>query len=376
MLLYFTGDSVKFDYQKEVQVYEGQPFVVKCEVPETNPISSVNAYIDNQELKLTGLDKKTIDNRMTINTFSFEVNASRLMNGKRVKCEAFMRDLPSEIATQIDLRSRLSKEYTLSVYYLPTCLYKDRVYRTGINRSIVIECPINGSNPDVTYYKMIPPSTRTKVELIDNDLASLKKIGRYKIYPSSVADFGLYECIPRSLAGTTKCDIHVELGSTPNPPEQCMVQFAQVNNKTFAQFSCRPGFNQGGSISFLSIYELVNKELKLSGRVNIDENKFDKEVPYITPVDPSSYYEYVIMQENNYGNSTSILLTLGEPSDLKAHPMMETKNVYVVGGSIVGILFFLFVCGSCCCSDLCVSVKSDNFCCKCCPGSSKFKNSK
>jgi hypothetical protein len=53
---------------------------------------------------------------MTINTYSFEINATRIMNGKKVKCEASMKDLPSEIASQIDLRSHLSKEYFLSVY--------------------------------------------------------------------------------------------------------------------------------------------------------------------------------------------------------------------------------------------------------------------
>jgi hypothetical protein len=115
-LLYFTGDSVKFDYQKEVQVQEGQQFVIKCEVPETNPVSMVNAYIDNKELKLTHLDKKTLDNRMTINTYSFAVNATRSMNGKNVKCEAHMRDLPTDLANTIDLKSHLSKDYTLSVH--------------------------------------------------------------------------------------------------------------------------------------------------------------------------------------------------------------------------------------------------------------------
>jgi hypothetical protein len=65
---------VKFDYQKEVIVQEGQPFTIKCEVPETNPVSIVSAYIDNRELTLTALDKKTLDNRMTINTYSFQVD--------------------------------------------------------------------------------------------------------------------------------------------------------------------------------------------------------------------------------------------------------------------------------------------------------------
>ena len=116
MLLYFTGDSVKFDYQKEVQVHESQLFTVKCEVPESNPVSIVKAYIDDKELKLTGLEKKTVENRMTINTYSFEVNATRSMNGKKVKCEAQMKDIPPDLANSIDLRSHLFKDYTISVY--------------------------------------------------------------------------------------------------------------------------------------------------------------------------------------------------------------------------------------------------------------------
>ena len=91
-------------------------FTLKCEVPETNPVSNVNAYIDGKELKLTKLEKKTIDNRMSINTYSFEINATRDMNNKRVKCEASMKDIPSELANSIDLRSYISKDYTLSVY--------------------------------------------------------------------------------------------------------------------------------------------------------------------------------------------------------------------------------------------------------------------
>lgn len=251
---------------------------------------------------------------------------------------------------------------------MPTCVYKERIYRTGINRSIIIECPINGSNPDVTYYKMIPPSTRTKFELIDNNLDTLRRVGRYRINPTSAADFGLYECIPRSLAGTAKCDIIVELGSTPNPPEQCSVQFAKVNNKTFAQFSCRPGHNQGGSSSFLSIYEIVDKQLKLSGRVNIDESKLDKEVPYITPADEDKYYEFLIMQENNFGNSSSIILTLGTPRDPKQMVTFDFKNIYMIAGIVAGILFLFCLCACCCCNDICSSSKSDNAFCKCCTG--------
>jgi hypothetical protein len=368
MLLYFVGDSVKFDYQKEVQVHENQVFTIKCEVLETNPVSNVAAYIDKQEIKMSRLEKKTYDNRMSINAYSFDVNATRNMNGKRIKCEAHMKDLPTELANTLDLRSYMSKDYTLAVYYLPTCVHKERVYKTGINRSLTIECPINGSNPDVTHYKMIPPSTRTKYELVDNNLDTLKRVGRFKLNPQSHADFGLYECIPRSLAGTAKCDIVVELGATPNPPEQCTVQFAAVNNKTFAQFSCRPGYNQGGTSSFLTIYELSpgDKQMKLSGRVNIDESKVDKDVPYITPADEDKYYEFLIMQENNYGNSTSVLLTLGNPQETKVASVFESKKVYMIGGIVAAVVFVVCLCGCCCCSDLLSGTKSDNACCKCC----------
>lgn len=366
--MYFSGDSVKFDYQKEVQVYENQVFTVKCEVPETNPVSQVNAYIDNKELKLTRLDKKTLDNRMTINTYSFEINATRNMNGKKVKCEAQMKDLPAEFANSHGFRSHISKDYTLSVYYLPVCVHSERTYRTGMNRSIVIECPINASNPDVTHYKIIAPSTKTKVDYLESDLETLHRVGRFRMNPSSLADFGLYECIPRSLAGTAKCDIIVELGATPNPPEQCTVQLALVNNKTYAQFSCKPGFNQGGLTSFLTIYEVnpIDKQLKLSGRVNIDESKTDKEVPYITPADEDKYYEFLIMQENNYGNSTAITLTLGTSAEAKEIQFWSSNNLLLVGCGTGVLLFVFFVCICCCITDGFSSSKSDNPCCRCC----------
>lgn len=214
------------------------------------------------------------------------------------------------------------------------------------------------------HYKIISPSTRTKFELIDSTLDTLRKVGRFRIMPSSIADFGLYECIPRSLAGTTKCDINVELGATPNAPEQCLVQFAKVNNKTFAQFSCKPGYNQGGSSSFLTIYEIVDKQLKLSGRVNIDESKLDKEVPYITPADEDKYYEFLIMQENNFGNSTSVLLTLGTLPINKSSPLFDFKNSYPYIAAGAGFILLVCICSCCCCSDVCSS-KSEGFC-KCC----------
>ena len=235
MQLYFTGDSVKFDYQKEVQVHENQMFTMKCEVPESNPVSHVAAYIDTRELKLSKLEKKSIDNQMSINTYWYEINATRAMNGKRVKCEAKMKDLPDELANTLDLRSHIVKEYDLAVHYLPTCVYPKRAYRAGINRTIILECPINGSNPDVNHYKVIPPSPSTKFDLIDQNIELLKRVGRFRVVPKSQADFGLYECIPRSSAGVTRCEINLELGDTPNPPDECSVQFESITNKTFAK---------------------------------------------------------------------------------------------------------------------------------------------
>lgn len=193
-------------------------------------------------------------------------------------------------------------------------------------------------------------------------------MGRYSINPQSRHDFGLYECIPRSLAGTTKCDIHIELGATPNPPESCNVQFAVVNNKTFAQFSCKPGFNQGGETSFLTIYEvdLPSKELKLSGRVNIDEGKTNQEVPFITPANKGHYYEFLIMQENNYGNSTSIVLTLGVNNKAEAVTFWSNKKTVYLGAAAGFFAFIVLICCFCCLTDVCSSTKNDNPCCKCC----------
>jgi hypothetical protein len=374
MQLYFTGDSVKFDYQKEVQVHENQMFTMKCEVPESNPVSHVAAYIDSRELKLSKLEKKSIDNQMSINTYWYEINATRAMNGKRVKCEAKMKDLPDELANTLDLRSHISKEYDLSVHYLPTCVYPKRGYRAGINRTIILECPINGSNPDVNHYKVIPPSPSTKFDLIDQNFELLKKVGRFRVTPKSQADFGLYECIPRSSAGVTRCEINLELGDTPNPPEECSVQFAAINNKTFAQFSCKPGHNQGGSSSFLSIYERTNTgNTVLSGRVNIaDDSMMSREVSFITPADQEKYYEFLLYQENNYGNSTPVFLTLGVSQKAKASfSLLPTRTIYAIAAGAAIFIFVVFICACCCCSDLFgSSSKGESGCCKWCCGSS------
>ena len=223
--------------------------------------------------------------------------------------------------------------------------------------------------------KVIAPAPSTKLELIDQSVDVLRRVGRFRLTPRSQADFGIYDCIPRSSAGTTRCEINLELGDTPNPPDQCSVQLVVVSNKTYAQFSCRPGHNQGGTVSFLSVYEKTGAGgLVLSGRVNIaDESMMYKEVPYITPADPDKYYEFVLYQENNYGNSTPVFLSLGEPKNEKAGFHLPAKTIYIIGAVAAVVIFVLFVCGCCCCSDLCgssSSSKSDGGCCKfCCSNS-------
>ena len=165
------------------------------------------------------------------------------------------------------------------------------------------------------------------------------------------------------------CDIQVDLGDTPNPPEQCNVQFALVNNKTFAQFSCKPGFNQGGSTSYLTIYERTpgDKSLKFAGRVNIAaESLSDAEVPYITSAEEDKYYEFLIFQENNYGNSTPILLTLGVSQKVKSSFHLDTRTIYMIAAISAVVIFVMFVCACCCCSEVVSSSKSDSVCCKCC----------
>lgn len=92
----------------------------------------------------------------------------------------------------------------------------------------------------------------------------------------------------------------------------------------------------------------------------------DKEVPYITPADEDKYYEFLIMQENNFGNSTSILLTLGTQKDSKSMSSIDLKNFYIIAGGIIGVFLIFCLCGCCCCSDLCSSTKNDNAFCKCC----------
>lgn len=91
----------------------------------------------------------------------------------------------------------------------------------------------------------------------------------------------------------------------------------------------------------------------------------DKEVPYITPADEDKYYEFLIMQENNYGNSTSVLLSLGSLPESKSSPLFELKNIYMIAAIAAGVLFVICVCSCCCCSDL-MSTKPDGLCAKCC----------
>jgi hypothetical protein len=127
-----------------------------------------------------------------------------------------------------------------------------------------------------------------------------------------------------------------------------------VNNKTFAQFSCKPGFNQGGLTNFISIYEIDGKNLKLTGRISIDENKLEKEVPFITPADENKFYEFIVLQENNYGNSTPIMLTLGNLTSnrISLSGQIDTQTLLKLSGIVLGVFFFFCLCSCCCCDDL------------------------
>ena len=115
MNIMITGDSSKFD-GKELQAYEGQVFTLKCEVPETNPVSSVTASIDGKELRLTRYEKQPLDNQLTLNAYYFDVNATRAMNGKKIKCDARMRDLAPDLVNTLDMRTHIVKEYPVTVY--------------------------------------------------------------------------------------------------------------------------------------------------------------------------------------------------------------------------------------------------------------------
>ena len=54
---------------------------------------------------------------MNTNIYSFEVDFTRDMNNKKVKYEASIKDIPSELANSIDLRSTpISKDYTLCLF--------------------------------------------------------------------------------------------------------------------------------------------------------------------------------------------------------------------------------------------------------------------
>ena len=79
------------------------------------------------------------------------------------------------------------------------------------------------------------------------------------------------------------------------------------------------------------------------------------------------------MQENNYGNSTSIMLTLGVSEETKEVEFWHSKNVFMIGIGAGILIFILFLCLCCCFADSLTCFKtSDNACLKCLSGSDRL----
>jgi hypothetical protein len=190
---------------------------------------------------------------------------------------------------------------------LPKCGAKP-IFKTGVNKSTVIECESIDAYPNVTYFRLKPPF---KDEMAAPDFGTINK---FTVTPKKQLDFGIYQCIMRNEAGGKNCEIEIDLGSQPNPPNNCVVSYNRNANKTAAQINCKVGFNQGGSSSEFVVYErnLENNTLRHSGSVNI-HNTGQTEFGYLTKeIDEHKYYEFVVMQKNNYGNSTEVVVSIGE----------------------------------------------------------------
>ena len=116
----------------------------------------------------------------------------------------------------------------------------------------------------------------------------------------------------------------------------------------------------------------------LSGRVNIADNSMmSSDVSFITPADQEKYYEFLLYQENNYGNSTPVFLTLGVSQKAKASfTLLPARTIYMIAAGAAVAIFVLFVCACCCCSDLFGgSSKSESVCCKWCGSNSGISSS-
>jgi hypothetical protein len=180
------------------------------------------------------------------------------------------------------------------------------MFNTGLNQSTVIECEGFDANPNVTQFSLKGPLATTEITRIfgmDN---------KFTVVPRRHQDFGVYECYMRNEAGGKTCEVELRLGGRPNPPTNCAISYNKNSNKTAAQINCKIGYNQGGSISEFIVYERLNDGLlRHSGSVSIHDST-QTDFGYLTKeIDEHAYYEFVVMQRNNYGNSTEVLVSIG-----------------------------------------------------------------
>jgi hypothetical protein len=360
-----TKDYLNYGESSMIIVRENTQLSISCEIPETNPISRVRLLVDD-----TQLNEKSFEPIAHKLVYTYELLVTRKLQMKSIICEASMIGISEQTAAKLDIRYKINKMYTLDVQYVPICATKNRVYHTGINQTITMTCEIADSNPSVASFTINGPVDTTKIDIID-----LEK-GKFRVKPEDMKDFGKYECFPRNTAGTGRCGITLQLGGYPEAPYNCKIDYNRnTNNKTTAQINCQIGFNQGGTRSEFVVYErLVDGTLKHSGSVNVYETR-QKEVGYLTKeLDENKYYEFAVMQTNNYGNSSLVILTIGKKEIEKSGITQEQLKLILIIGSSLAVCLFLCLCCCCCCSN-CYSNGSNDACklFSCCNDSDKEK---
>jgi hypothetical protein len=179
-----------------------------------------------------------------------------------------------------------------------------------------MECQVSDANPNVTSYQLNGPTESTSIEAI---LENGKHTGRFKVMPKEKKDLGKYECYPRNSAGSVSCVYNLILGGYPNPPTDCSIKYDRSANKTRGQIGCKTGFNQNGTKLEVNVYERINDgTLKYAGSVNVYEEKAVSSLGYLTKeLDEMAYYEFVVIQTNNYGNSEQVELSIGSKEEGK-----------------------------------------------------------
>lgn len=336
---------------------------ISCEIPETNPISRVRLLVDNKLINEKSFEP--IGHKLV---YTYELLVTRKLQMKSIVCLANMIGINEQTAAKLDIRNKIEKPYTLDVQYVPICSSKNRVFFTGINQSLIMTCDVADSNPNVTSFTINGPVDTTKIDIIDLER------GKFRVKPEDMRDFGKYDCYPRNTAGTGRCEITLQLGGYPEPPYDCKIVYnLNTNNKTTAQINCQIGFNQGGTKSEFVVYErLSDGTLKHSGSVNVYETR-QKEVGYLTKeLDENKYYEFAVMQTNNYGNSSLIILSIGQKEIVKAGLTdKQLKFMSIVAAVTVGCLL-ICVCFCCCC---CSNGNTSDSClmCSCCSDSDREK---